>query len=75
MTDPNSLDPLGRATVDAAALVVRYPPRLSHPNKRAIYEMACPAGTRHGGAITVSRWPEAPLPDDALWAAASSRLE
>ncbi|MDO9016139.1 MAG: hypothetical protein Q8S73_42300 [Deltaproteobacteria bacterium] len=75
MPDSNPSEPLGRATVDAVALVARYPPRLSHPNKRAIYEMACGAGTRHAGAITVSRWPEAPLPDDARWASASTRLE
>ena len=75
MTDSNPSEPLGRATVDAIALVARHPPRLSHPNKRAIYELACAAGTRHGGAITVSRWPQAPLRDDARWAAASTRLE
>lgn len=67
--------PLGRATLEAAALVAKHPPRLKHANKRAVYEKACPPGARHGGAITVSRWPQRALPADARWAVAHTSVE
>ena len=75
MHDLEPREPLGRATVDAAALVAKHPPRLGHRNKRAVYEKACPPGARHGGAITVSRWPQSALPSDARWTAAPTALE
>lgn len=75
MSELDSRDPIGRATVDAAALVAEFPPRLGHRNKRALYEKACPPGARHGGAITVSRWPQPALPSDARWTTAPTTLE
>lgn len=40
-----------------------HPPRWTHPNKRAVYEVACPSGSVHQGTIVYSRWPAEPLPD------------
>ena len=36
MNDLEPREPLGRATVDAAALVAKHPPRLGHRNKREV---------------------------------------
>jgi hypothetical protein len=54
---------LARFTFDAAELALAFPPRFSHPNKRAVYRVACPTGARHSGAIEFTRWPEMRLPD------------
>lgn len=43
----------------------QFPPRLTHPNKQAIYEIASPSGSRHDGVLTFSRWRARPLP--AAW--------
>ena len=40
-----------------------HPPIWTHPNKRAVYEIACPPGAVHSGTIGYSRWAAEPLPD------------
>ena len=65
--EPFSDLPLGRASLDAATLVARHPPRPRHANKRALFELAAPPGATHGGAVTVSRWPQRTVPHDASW--------
>jgi hypothetical protein len=40
-----------------------HPPRWTHPNKRAVFELACPPGSKHHGTIGYSRWAAEPLPD------------
>ncbi len=51
-----------RRSWDAAALVAAHPPRFTHPNKLAVYDVACPPGAAHRGTVTVSRWAPATLP-------------
>jgi hypothetical protein len=40
-----------------------HPPRWTHPNKRAVFEIACPPGAAHQGTIGYSRWAPEPLPE------------
>lgn len=49
----------------ADELVRQFPPRITHPNKRVIYEIASPPGSRHDGVLTFSRWRARRLP--AAW--------
>lgn len=51
-----------RRTFDVSALMKEHPPRLSHPNKKIVYDLACPKGVRHEGTLVVSRWRAIPLP-------------
>ncbi len=60
------IEPLERASFAAQELMERTPPRFHHPSKRAVFELACPPGARHGGAVGYSRWP--PMrPPDQVW--------
>lgn len=73
--DKLSAGPLGRASLDAATLFARHPPRPRHANKRAVLEIAAPPGAIHRGTVTVSRWPQrAPGRDDA-WRASPTAVE
>ena len=56
--------PLCRRSWEADDLVRRFPPKFTHPNKKVVYEVACPPGTRHGGTVTSSRWTAGRLPTD-----------
>lgn len=40
-----------------------HPPRWTHPNKRAVFEVASPPGSVHRGTIGYSRWRAEALPD------------
>lgn len=53
---------LARRSFDIASLVAAHPPRLAHPNKKLVYELACPKGARHSGTLVASRWHAIPLP-------------
>jgi len=56
------LQPLYRREFRAADIIAKYPPQWHHPNKIAVYRLACPPGCRHEGTISVSRWRAMPLP-------------
>lgn len=56
------LECLVRRTYDAATLFVEHPPKLRHPHKRAVLDIAVPRGTTLAGTIEVTRWNAAPLP-------------
>lgn len=75
MQDGHLTAPLGRASIESADLVAKYPPRLPHRNKRAVYDKACPPGALHCGTLTVSRWPQAPLPLSIHWPDAPTAVE
>ena len=60
--DPLVPEPLQRRAYEAAALVRQHPPALRHPNKQALFAIACPPGAVHSGRLEYSRWPELPLP-------------
>jgi hypothetical protein len=48
---------------NAATLMTEHPPRLHHPHKRAIFEIACPRNCKITGTINYSRWRAMPLPE------------
>jgi hypothetical protein len=51
-----------RRSYDPTELLAAHPPRLRHPHKRLVFELACPAGAVHAGAIELTRWAAAALP-------------
>ena len=53
-----------RRTWEADELVRRWPPKFAHPNKKVVYDLACPPGTHHAGTVTSSRWTGGRLPTD-----------
>jgi hypothetical protein len=67
--------PLGRASLDAATLLARHPPRPRHANKRAVLEIAAPPGAVNRGTVTVSRWPQREAPRDLAWWSSPTAVE
>lgn len=63
---------LFRRTFPTEPLMREHPPRLRHPNKQLVFDLACPAGARHQGAIEVTRWRADSLPEELP--AASSKV-
>ena len=45
-----------RCAFDAGALLRAHPPRLAHPNKRAVFELAFGPGETPHGRLEVTRW-------------------
>ena len=68
-------EPLERWAIDAAQLVADHPPLLVHPNKVAVYAVACPRGCVHTGRIQYSRWRSLDLPAELHWNRAATRIE
>src|SRR5262245_50227040 len=60
------LECLLRRRFDPAELLAAHPPRLRHPHKRLVFELACPPGARHAGPIELTRWAAAALPPVVL---------
>jgi hypothetical protein len=58
----NIVTPIERLDFDAAALIAEHPPIWRDPNKRVVYEIACPPGSAHHGRIRFSRWGAMALP-------------
>jgi hypothetical protein len=54
---------LDRVAIDAATLMASHPPRWSHPNKRAVFERACPPRAEYAGTVGWSRWGAMALPE------------
>ena len=61
VTDPTLIC---RRSWEADELVRRWPPKFAHPNKKVVYDLACPPGTHHAGTVTSSRWTGGRLPTD-----------
>lgn len=57
------VQPLESREFDTQRLVTEHPPVWRHPNKVAVYDCLCPAGSRQSGRLRYSRWPTLPLPD------------
>jgi hypothetical protein len=55
--------------------MTEHPPVLRDPNKRVVFDVACPAGTVHEGEISYSRWPALPLPEVMALDGAEERVE
>ncbi len=60
----SNVEPLYRKSYVAADLVQNHPAKLRHPNKKRVYEIACPANCIHTGTLHVSRWNAFPLPGE-----------
>ncbi len=58
-----SPEPLERLDYDVEGLMTLHPPVWRHPNKAAVFAVACPPGTEHRGRICYTRWRALPLPD------------
>lgn len=56
-------------------LLTRHPPKPRHANKRAVLEIAAPAGALHRGTVTVSRWPQRTPPPGLAWWDAPTAIE
>ncbi|MDO8881205.1 MAG: hypothetical protein Q7W44_10495 [Coriobacteriia bacterium] len=52
---------LERQTYDVPTLVAEHPPVIHDPNKRAVWEEACPDKCAYAGELGYSRWPALPL--------------
>ena len=52
-----------RYVLQAQSLMAEHPPVWRNPNKRVVYETACPPGCSHGGQLTYTRWRAMPLPE------------
>lgn len=59
-------EPLYHVMIDAGRLFQEHPPRMRHPHKAALLEMAYPAGTTPTGEIHVTRWPQLSLKNIVL---------
>jgi poly(ADP-ribose)glycohydrolase PARG len=57
------VQPLESREFDTQRLVIEHPPVWQHPNKVAVYDSLCPAGSRQSGRLRYSRWPTLPLPE------------
>jgi len=68
-------EPLERRTFDAQRLMEEHPPVLQNPNKRAAFEVACPAGCVHAGTVVYRRWQASPLPSAVAPLAAAGLVE
>lgn len=55
-------NPFERRVHDARRLLAEHPPRIYDPNKRVVFEVACPEGARHAGEVVFTRWAEMALP-------------
>jgi hypothetical protein len=57
------MPPLFRRSYPAAPLVAQHPPRIGHPNKRVLIDIACAPEVPHGGTLELTRWALLPLRD------------
>ena len=65
-------EPLDRQVLEAQRLMEEHPPVWRHPNKRLVYELACPPGCTHRGQLVYTPWREMPLPEVVNAAAAAA---
>ena len=68
-------EPLERLTFDVPVLVAEHPPVIHDPNKRAVFEAACPDGCVYEGELGYTRWPAFALPEMIAPAAGLERVE
>ena len=69
-----ALSPLERLAFDVPSLIEDFPPVLHDPNKRAVFEEACPDKCVYAGELGYSRWAALPLPSRVDAAAAAERV-
>lgn len=54
--------------------MAEHPPIWTNPNKKLVFEIACPPTSVHRGQLAYSRWQEIPLPHAVEVPAAMRRL-
>lgn len=57
-------EPIQRLEREAAELIARLSTRHWHPNKQAVFEVACPPDAPHAGRLGYTRWAAMDLPDE-----------
>ncbi len=67
-------NPLERRVYDAQRLFAEHPPVIHDPNKRVVYDLACPEGARHAGEVVFTRWARMPLPETVAPEEATARV-
>lgn len=67
-------EPIEQQTFAIRELVEDHPPIWNHPNKRIVYEVACPPGSPQEGRLDYSRWGVMPFPERLEPAAAIGRM-
>lgn len=70
----NGNEPLERRTFEAQRLFDEHPPVIHDPNKRVVYEIACPDGAKHAGEVVFTRWAEMELPENVAPELAMARV-
>jgi hypothetical protein len=55
--------PMERLAFESAQIMAENPPVWRHPNKQAVFDVACPPGSNHSGTIEYSRWGPMALPE------------
>jgi hypothetical protein len=55
--------PLERRAYAAQRLFESHRPVIHDPNKRVVYGIACPVGSKHAGEVVFTRWAGMPLPE------------
>lgn len=58
------MNPLHASQHAAAALAARWPAQALPPNKQVVAALATPPGAHQPGTVGITRWPQAPLPDE-----------
>ncbi len=58
-----SEQPRERREFAAQSLFEEHPPVIRSPNKKVVFEVACPPGSFHRGNLVYSRWAAMPLPE------------
>jgi len=57
------LKPLSRRVFQAHTLMEQHPPKWRDPNKKTVFNLACPPDAVHEGELTYTRWPPAEVPE------------
>ncbi|MBC7365135.1 MAG: hypothetical protein H5U07_11455 [Candidatus Aminicenantes bacterium] len=55
-------EPACRLVFEIGKLMKDYPPKIWHPNKKIVFEIAWPPGSRSEGKLIFSRWKAIQLP-------------
>jgi hypothetical protein len=69
-----TIEPIERIVFDVPAMIAEHPPIIHDPNKRAVFEAACPDRCVYAGELGYSRWQALDLPREIDPAAALARV-
>ena len=72
---PSPENLISRLTFVAQEIASAYPPQFHHANKQRLYNYVCPAGCRHHGNLSFTRWRSLTLPTSFRPADFHTKLE